>query len=144
MWREMTEDDLTGAMTRLDIETFKKSGNWQGDPVKILLEREAAQIRAYIRTNGKVEMSPNPLEVPESCIAPALDIVAYRLALRMNKDPGEGRKEAKKAADKFFESISRRWVTPEAYGKDEAETTAGPCAQVVKGEPSKLRNLEGL
>jgi len=145
-WRSVTEDDLCASMTTQEIAVFRKSGGWKYDPVTQIIDRTVAMVRGYIRTNGKAVLSPNANEIPESCIAHAMNYAAYDLSLRWGGRTNKGREVARKDALDFFKSISRRWITPESYGEPESEAGCGPSTQIVgkSEEHLKIEDLKGL
>ena len=145
-WRVPTEDDIIATISVAELEAYKASANWQEDPVEILCRRAAAMVRDALRSNGKVDMSPNEYEIPEGCISRAMDYVCYDIVKRNGGNASEERKEARRGAEKYLERIAAGEITPVGYQESQNQVTGGANAEVVKA--SRLRitpeKVEGL
>lgn len=145
-WRIPTEDDIIATISVAELQAYKKSANWQEDPVDILCRRAAAMVRDALRTNGNVTMSPVEYEIPEGCISAAMDYVCFDVVKRSGGVVSKERKEARRAAVQFFDRIAKGEYTPMSWTANGTEQTGGPGAAVVKA--SRLRmtpeKVEGL
>ena len=146
MWRKISQDDVIASMSVAEIDQFKNSANWDSDPVEILIRRTTAFVRDQMRTNGNVRLSPDESLLPAGVIGHAVDLIVFDICKRLGGSVTEERKLAKEAADKYFERISRRWITVESYGANEIEPSAGAAIQIVHQSHHRLTdgNLENL
>ena len=145
-WRKPTEDDIVATLSREELEAFKTDAGLTSDPVELLCRRAAALVRDYLRTNGNVRMSPNEGEIPESCISPAMDYLAFDVLKRFGVSITQERKDARAAALAYFEKIAEGRLIPESYGATEDASTGGSCAVVIQNSRTRVsaEKLEGL
>ncbi len=146
MWREPTEDDIIASISQAELDSYKRSANWEADPVDILCQRAAAYARDHIRSNPRIILSPNAHEIPESCISPAMDYLAVDVCKRIGQAATEERKEARKEAIDFFKRIAEGKLIVESYGAEENQSATGAAAEIIKESRSKMtpEKLEGL
>lgn len=145
-WRKPTEDDIVATLSHEELEAYKADGGWSSDPVDLLCRRAAALVRDYLRTNGNVRMSPNEGEIPEGCISPAMDYLAFDVLKRFGVSISQERKDARAAALAYFEKIAAGKLKPESYGASETATTGGPAVEIVTSSRHRMdaHSLEGL
>ena len=145
-WRKPPEDDIVATLSHEELDAFKADGGWSADPVELLCRRASALVRDYLRTNGNVRMSPVEGEIPEGCISPAMDYLAFDVLKRFRLTVTQERKEARAAAIAYFEKIAAGKLQPESYGASEAAATGGPAIEVVTSSRRRAdaRRLEGL
>lgn len=145
-WRKVNRDDIVATLSQRELDAFSGSSDFSADPVDILARRAAALVRDYLRTNGNVRMSPDEEEIPEATISPAMDYLAIDILKRLNLEPSDVRKEARRDAKDYFNRIADGRITPESYGADATSTSGGPGCEVV--QTSRIRasgdRLEGL
>ena len=145
-WRKITEQDLVSALSRAEVEAFRRSADFDADPVEAQISDTVAFVRGAIRTGGKCRLCPDEQTLPASLARPAMNHLRYELLTRMNVVPNEARKSAWKMAQELFEELRDGKYVPESWNADEAEATSGPCAEVVKSCRSRVtpEKLEGL
>ena len=129
-WRKPTEDDIVATLSHEELEAYKADGGWSSDPVDLLCRRAAALVRDYLRTNGNVRMSPNEGEIPEGCLSPAMDYLAFDVLKRFGVSISQDGQAAPPAALAYFEKIAAGKLQPESYAADDAveAKSAGPLA----------------
>ncbi len=144
MWRKLTEEDLIAALSRREVEAFRR--DFEVDTIPQLLSQTSAMVRGYIRNNGNVRMSPEDGTIPESCVGPAIDYVVISILKRIALEPTEARSKARDAAITFFRDIASGHNNPESYLADESAPTGGSCAVVIQNSRTRVssRKLEGL
>ena len=145
-WRVPTEDDIIATISMAELQAYKQSANWQEDPVDILCHRAAAMVRDALRTNGNVALSPNEYEIPEGCISAAMDYVCFDVVKRNGGAASDERREARRAAEKFFDRIARGEYTPIGWTARETDSTGGAGATIVKASRKRVtpESVEGL
>jgi len=145
-WRVPTEDDIIATISLAELQAYKQSANWQEDPVEILCHRAAAMVRDALRTNGNVAMSPVEYEIPEGCISAAMDYVCFDVVKRNGGGATKERKEARRAAEKFFARIASGEYTPISWSAQETDSTGGAGATIVKASRKRVtpESVEGL
>lgn len=145
-WRVINEDDVIASMSVAELEAYKTSANWDSDPMQILMRRTAAWVRDQIRTNGNIRLSPNEYEIPEGTISYAVDYLIFDIVKRLGGETSEERRKGRDEALKYFEKISRRWVTVESYGAAPEKSTAGAAVQIVQSAHHRMtcESLENI
>jgi phage gp36-like protein len=83
----MTEQDLAAHISQREIDEFRLSQGFVDgmtpDPVKDLLLCASEEIRGACRAYPGIRLCPKQYTIPESLVATASEIVAYRLLKRM-------------------------------------------------------------
>lgn len=121
MWRKPTVRDLAATLNQSEIDQYRQAPDFESgaDPAMDLVERTAEFVRGFIRDgarrNRRVSMSPERCTLPESLISKAMDYAAFDVLKRINMDPGESRKDARKSAEEFFAKLAEGEYTPEPY-----------------------------
>lgn len=139
-WRKPDRDDIVATLSRDEVEAFSQSAEFTSDPIDRLCERAASLVRDHLRTGGYVTLSPEPYEIPESCISPAMDYLAVDILKRIGLPVSDARKEARRDALQFFYRIDDGTFIPESYGE---ENFAAPkkAASPAVGEPNPSKRL---
>jgi phage gp36-like protein len=120
-WRVPDIDDIYATLTKDEVEIYRTSANWTEDPIKRLLTRSVSVARGYLKANGRVKMSPDAEALPESCISPAMDYLAFDILKRLGVKISDDRRDARRQAIAFFEKIASGEMSVEDYGEN-AET----------------------
>ena len=136
-WRKLTEEDLVAALSRDEVEAYRR--DFETDPVPELLSQTANWARGYIRTNGLVRMDPTPETLPESCVGPAIDYTVIAILKRLMIEPNETRAQARQDAITYFRDISAGKNRPEDF--DTAATEQQMVAAAPAFSPPKPERL---
>jgi len=146
MWRKPTEDDIVATISQDELDAYKTSSNWATDPVATLCDRAASYVRGYLATNGNIRLSPNEHEIPEACISPAMDYLAFDILKRLGVGISDERKEARRDAIAYFDKIATGKLSVESYGATDAKQTGGPAVQIVTASRLTMttEKMEGL
>jgi hypothetical protein len=118
-WRKPDIDDIYATLTKDEVEIYRTSANWTEDPIKRLLTRSVGVARGYLKANGRVRMSPDAVSLPESCISPAMDYLAFDILKRLGVKISDDRRDARRQAIAFFEKIASGEMSVEDYGESE-------------------------
>ena len=118
-WRRPDSDDIYATLTKDEVEIYRTSANWTEDPIKRLLARSVSVARGYLKANGRVKMSPDAEALPESCISPAMDYLAFDILKRLGVKISDDRRDARRQAIAFFEKIASGEMSVEDYGESE-------------------------
>jgi len=138
MWRQLTENDLVAALSRKEIDAYRR--DFEIDPVPALLKQTAEMVRGYIRTNGSVRMDPSEASIPESCVGPAVDYAVISILKRINLEPTEVRRNARLDAVTYFRDVASGKNKPEDYDapvNDETKMVAATPA-FSEAKPERL------
>ena len=144
MWRKVQEADLTATLSVKEIESFRKSAEFENDPVEKQIRQICAYVRGCIRTGGsKVRMAREEDWLPESLIAPAMDYLRFNILTRMDKTVNESRTESYKGALSLFDKLRKgefvpesEMADPEPVQDDPADKATSPIA--APAEPPHL------
>ena len=143
-WKQITEQNLVAALSRHEVEVYRR--DFEVETVDLLIADVTAEVRDYVASNGNVRMDPDTRNIPPSCVAKALDILAIRVLKRINVQPVQVRIDAAKSAEEYFQKIAEGRITPQSYDTDTSAQTGGPAVEVVTS--SRIRTdasrLEGL
>lgn len=146
MWRKPDKDDIYATISKEEVELYRASAEWSSDPIERLCARAVSMVRDKLRTNGNVRMSPNEGEIPESCISPAMDYLAFDILKRIDAGISEERKQARRDAVDYFNRIAAGKENPESYNAAADEQTGGPAVEIVTSSRTRMdaERLEGL
>jgi hypothetical protein len=123
-WRIPAQTDLIAVMSLSETEAFQRSAKTgEQDPADTLIANAAGVLRGYIRKAG-IPMSPNPAEIPEELMGPAMDYAAFNLCKRIRISVTKERADAWTAAKDLFKEIADHKHMPEPYADPSA--TGGP------------------
>ena len=137
-WTSPTPEDLTAKLSVKETEAFRASADYQGEPVKRILEMTADVFRDALRTNGRVRLSPVEHSIPGGCMSYAMDYALYDVLTRLDKVVNEDRRKKREAAERYLERVAKGDLTPESYGEEDTEITGGPAAQLVGVAPNRV------
>ena len=144
MWRKVLEADLVSSLSLKEVDAFRKSAEFEHDPVDHLIRGTCAYVRGCIRTGGaKVRMAREEDWLPESLIAPAMDYLRFNILTRMDKTVNESRTESYKGALSLFDKLRKgefvpesEMADPEPVQDDPADKATSPIA--APAEPPHL------
>ena len=121
-WRAITVSDLTAALSKDELDSFRRSaqtGANAPDPVAQQLAAVAAYVRGAIRSSpARVRMSATALALPESLIVPAMDYLRHGVLTRCNLKVNESRTLAYNKACELFDQVRKGEFVPESDGED--------------------------
>lgn len=145
-WRKPTEADIVATLSRDEVEAYRASSDFEDDPIARLLDRTAAFVRGYLATNGNIRMSPDDHEIPEATISPAMNYLAVDILKRIDINPSDARRDARREAVSYFDKIATGKITVESYGGSADDKTGGACAVVINNARPHVTShkLEGL
>ena len=144
MWKKLTEENLVAALSRREIEAYRR--DFEVDAVGLLIADVTAEVRDYIASNGNVRLDPDESRIPPSCVAKAIDILVIRVLKRINIQPVQVRIDAAKAAEDYFQKIAEGRITPQSYDAGTGAATGGPAVEIVTSSRERVSSskLEGL
>ena len=125
MWRKVHEADLISSLSLKEVDAYRKSAEFENDPVESQIRNVCAYVRGCIRTGGKLredQMAKEEDWLPESLIAPAMDYLRFKVLTRMNVVVNDSRTKAYEEANALFNELKRGEYAPEPDG------TAAPDA----------------
>lgn len=136
-WRKLTEDDLVAALSRDEVEAYRR--DFETDPVPELLRQAAETVRGYVRSNGSVRMDPTPETLPASLVGPAIDYAVVSVLKRIAIDPNETRTQARADALELFRDIAAGRHRPEDYDQppDDAHRILSSAPATGRPNPEK-------
>ncbi len=138
MWRKVNESHLNAALSDKEIEAFRKSADFEHDPVESQIRQVVAYVRGIIRSGGKCRLAADESTLPESLISPAMDYLRYQLLTRMNLVVNESRTKAYEAAQELFNDVRSGRFIPESDAETEPDKVAGSPAF---GKPNPEKRL---
>ena len=139
MWINVHEADLNASLSLAEIEAFRKSADFEADPVEKQIAAVVAFVRGCIRSGGKARMSTDESLIPESLVLPAMDYLRYQILTRMNINVNESRTEAWRSAKELFDQLRQGEYIPESDTvTDDSEDRAGSPAT---GKPNPGKRL---
>lgn len=138
-WITITEADILTVLSADELDAYRAASiaDDQPDPVAPTILQVTDVIRGYVGGNRANQLGATG--IPSKLLAPALDLIAVRIPLRVGKTPKEGRKTAGEAAIKLLEQV--------AAGRFDIEEPLTPTSEVsaVGGRPTfsgrKRRNV---
>jgi hypothetical protein len=106
MWREITEDDVLGALNSTETTIYQSvlAGAGQ-DVLADIITRVVQQARNYIADNPVNRLGEGNT-LPERAIRPALHLIRKDLLTRLDIEVSEDRRKDATEAIRFFERIS--------------------------------------
>ena len=105
-WRKVFEADLISSLSLEEIDAFRKSANFEHDPVDQLLAGVVAKVRGYIRASRTVSLDPDETTIPESLVTDAMDYLRYEILTRMNVAVNESRTKSYERALETFKDVA--------------------------------------
>ena len=136
MWRKVHEADLNASLAQSEIDGFRRSADFEHDPVASQIRQICAYVRGCIRSGGaKVRMAREEDWLPESLISPAMDYLRYQILTRMNQPVNESRTKAYENAVALFDQLRKgefvpesETADPEPLAEDPSEKATAPLA----------------
>ena len=136
MWRKVLEADLVSSLSLKEVDAFRKSAEFEHDPVDQLIRGTCAYVRGCIRSGGaKVRMAREEDWLPESLIPPAMDYLRFSILTRMNVVVNESRTKSYEQALALFDQLRRgdfvpesELADPEPIAEDPTEKATSPLA----------------
>ena len=119
MWRKVHEADLISSLSLKEVDAYRKSAEFENDPVESQIRNVCAYVRGCIRTGGKLredQMAKEEDWLPESLIAPAMDYLRFKVLTRMNVVVNDSRTKAYEEANALFNELKRGEYAPEPDG----------------------------
>lgn len=138
-WRKVQECDLEATLSQDEISAFRKSADFEHDPVEAQLRQACAYVRSIIRSGGKCRPAADESTLPESLISPAMDYLRHQILTRMNVVVNESRTRAYEQALKLFDEIRSGRFIPESDAATEAADT--PAGSPGYGSPNPEKRL---
>lgn len=137
MWRKVNESDLNAALSQNEIDAFRKSADFEHDPVESQIRQVCAHVRGIIRSGGKCRLAADESSLPESLISPAMDYLRYQILTRMNLNINESRTKAYESAKETFDKVHSGHYIPESDGEEAAEDKVASSPACGKPNPEK-------
>lgn len=136
MWRKVLESNLNASLSQSEIDAYRRSADFEHDPIEAQIRQICAYVRGCIRSGGtKVRMAREEDWLPESLISPAMDYMRYQILTRMNQPVNESRTKAYENAIALFYQLRRgefvpesELVDPEPIAEDPSEKATSPIA----------------
>lgn len=144
MWRKVQEADLNSSLSQSEIEAYRRSADFEHDPVESQIRQICSYVRGCIRSSGaKVRMAREEDWLPESLISPAMDYLRYQILTRMDIPVNESRTKAYERAGEIFDQLRKgefvpesELVDPEPLAEDPSEKATAPIA--AEANPPRL------
>ena len=144
MWRKVQEADLNSSLAQNEIEAYRRSADFEHDPVESQIRQICSYVRGCIRSGGaKVRLSREEDWLPESLISPAMDYLRYQILTRMDIPVNESRTKAYENATELFNELRKgefvpesELVEPEPLADDPSEKATAPIA--AEANPPRL------
>lgn len=135
-WQKVQEADLNSSLAQSEIEAYRRSADFEHDPVESQIRKVCNYVRGCIRSGGtKCRMHRDEDWLPQSLIGPAMDYMRYQILTRMNQPVNESRTKAYENAIALFDQLRRgefvpesELVDPEPLAEDPAEKATSPIA----------------
>ena len=140
MWKKLTEENLVAALSRREVEAFRR--DFEVDTVQRLIDDLTGEIRGYIFSNGKARMDPDESTIPASCVPKAVSILVVRVLSRINLQPVEVRVDNAKLAAEFFNSLAAGKGKVEDYDTPVTDTAQQVATAPAFSEPRPARLLD--
>ena len=134
MWRKVHEADLISSLAMSEVEAFRKSAEFENEPVEQQIRQTCAYVRGCIRTGGVLkdaQMAKETDWLPESLVPPAMDYLRFRILTRMNQVVNASRTKSYEDAVALFDQLRRGDFVPEpdsTAAVDETEKATSPLA----------------
>ena len=139
MWRKVHEADLISSLSLKEVDAYRKSAEFENDPVESQIRNVCAYVRGCIRTGGKLredQMAREEDWLPESLVSPAMDYLRFKVLTRMNVVVNESRTKAYEEANALFNELKRGEYAPEPDGtaQEDAKKATSPTFSPPKPE----------
>ncbi len=138
-WRTITESDLLSALSGAEVEAFRRSADFETDPVERQIADAAEYVRGLIRSGGAAKLSSTEGALPPALIPATVDYLRYRLLTRHNIVVNESRTKAYEDALELFEKVRSGDYVPEGDGvEDDSDAKAAAPAAAEAAPPRML------
>ena len=139
MWRKVHEADLISSLSLKEVDAYRKSAEFENDPVESQIRNVCAYVRGCIRTGGKLrddQMAREEDWLPESLIAPAMDYLPFKVLTRMNVVVNDSRTKAYEDASNLFNELKRGEYAPEPDGtaQEDGKKATSPAFSAPRPE----------
>ncbi len=134
MWIKVHEADLISSLAMNEIEAFRRSAEFENEPVEQQIRQTCAYVRGCIRTGGVLkdaQMSEETAWLPGALVPPAMDYLRFRILTRMNQVVNASRTKAYEDAVALFDQLRRGDFVPEpdaTAAVDDTEKATAPIA----------------
>lgn len=128
MWRKVHEADLIASLSMQEIEAFRRSADFEHDPVESQIRQTCSYVRGVIRSApARVRMASEEDWLPESLISPAMAKLRFDILTRMGLVVNESRTKAYENAEELFDKVRRGEFVPESDGVDNDAVAGSPA-----------------
>src|SRR5471032_3151096 len=145
-WITPAESDVLTVLSETELATYRAAAlaTGQADPLAPTLAQVVDLVRGYVGA-----YKPNTLglpgTIPQKLLAPALDLVAVRLAQRVGVSPKDVRQAAAVQAVRLLEQVAAGVFNIEEPDSPALETTSAPTPTMVARERHfTARTEEGI
>lgn len=106
-WIAITESDLLTVLSEPELTGYREAARSDGqpDPVAPTISQVVDLVRGYVGACEHNQLGPAGT-IPQKLIAPAVDIIAVRIPLRVGRSPKKGRETAHESAIKLLEQVA--------------------------------------
>ena len=136
-WRRPTEADLASALSAAEAGAFKQSAG-KSQPVERQIADTVAFVRGCIRSGGRCRMDADGGTLPESLIAPAMDLCRFRFLTRLDQPVNEARTKLHEDARKLFDAVARGEYVPKGAAPETASDGAALSPASAPASPPRL------
>lgn len=146
-WRAITEDDIYSALNATEATALRAAIQRPGqeDPLDVIIQQVTGYCRDAIRSHSGNSLHATTTYLPEGVIPQAVDLIIYRLGLRLSRvlPIDESRRSLKADAESYFDKIARGARDVESPGGSGTEVdSSGYIEQLT---PDRRRaDREGL
>lgn len=141
MWRMVTREDLYATLSEKEVLIFGQNENADESAIDQQIALTVSAVRGYIRSGRKCRMPDNEKLLPDMLISPAMDMAAFNLLKRFNRNPNEARTKASDYARTFFEKVATGAIVPEDYGENPGDVS--PATTLARPSFKRKRRLLG-
>lgn len=120
-WRPVTREDFAATLSEKEIRVFGANDDASDAAVEQQVANTVAAVRGYVRSGRKCRMPDEQGLLPDMLVAPAMDIAAYNLIKRFNREPSDARAKAYDHALSLMEKVATGVIVPEDYGETPSE-----------------------
>lgn len=141
MWIKVREADLISTLALDEVDAFRRSADFESDPIDNQIRRTCSHVRGCIRTGGALkesQMHPEADWLPESLVSPAMDFLRYQILTRMDRTVNESRTKAYDRACQIFDDLRRGDFVPEPNGPTVEGTEKAVSPAAAEATPERL------
>jgi hypothetical protein len=135
MWRELTEDDVLGALNAPETSAYKTAAISLGqDPLAQIISQVTSESRGHIADCSTNTLAPGST-LPERVHYHALAMVRFRLMTRLDIEVSEDRRKEQRDAIAFFYRVAECKVAIEPGDgtgtEDDTDSQASPSPGIT-------------